>query len=212
MVDRVSPTNFLEDAPAKSSTKSLEDAPAKRTIPYERTFSETFDVLVGPNLQRFTVHHDVITRRSRFFRQARSPQWNSDKSLPVELQHADPQIFDVYLQCVYHNEIPEFTGEEYTEDQLRYEVLIDLYVLADSLLDFTTTKLAMDTIWDVHLEGFLPEAGMINHAYRHTMEGCALREVLVEMFSESAWLPDGDFPNEFLRAIVEKQMYYRHGE
>jgi hypothetical protein len=214
MADDTPPTKSLEDAPAKPPTTSLEDAPARRTIPYERTFSETFDVLVGRehDQQLFTVHYDVITIRSRFFRQARSPQWNSDKSLPVELQHVDPQIFDMYLQCVYHNEVPDFTGEEYTEAQLRYEVLLDLYVLADSLLDFTTTKLAMNAIWDIHYEGDLPEAGMISHAYRHTMEGCALREVLVEMYSEASWLPDGDFPNEFLRAIVEKQVYYRHGE
>ena len=56
----------------KSPTNSLEVAPAKRNIPYERTFAETFDVLVGceHNQQLFTVHHDIVTRRSKFFRQA----------------------------------------------------------------------------------------------------------------------------------------------
>jgi hypothetical protein len=195
-------------------TKSLEDAPAKRNIPYERTFAETFGVLVGSehNQQLFTVHHDVITKRSKFFRQARSPQWNPDKSVPVELQHVDPQIFDVYLQCVYHDAVPEHTGEEYTEAQLRYEVFVDLYILADSLLDSDTTSLAINAIrWIGDVED-LPQVGVINHAYRHTMEGCALRDALVEIYSDATWLPDGDFPNEFLRALVEKQMYYRHGE
>jgi hypothetical protein len=47
MADDTPPTKSLENVPAEPPTKSLEDAPAKRTIPYERTFAETFDVLVG---------------------------------------------------------------------------------------------------------------------------------------------------------------------
>ena len=191
-------------------TKSLEVAPAKRNIPYERTFAETFDVLVGRehNQQPFTVHHDITTRRSKFFRQARSPQWNSDKSVPVELQHADPQIFDLYLHFVYHDAAPSFIGDTFTEAELRYEVLIDLYVLADSLLDSTTANLAIGEIFWLRDHENLPQAGMINHAYRHTMEGCALRDALVEIYAEAAWLPDGDFPQAFLRSI-DLQSYTR---
>ena len=195
-------------------TNSLEDVPGKRNIPYERTFSETFDVLVGrdDNQQLFTVHHDIITRQSKFFRQARSSLWNSDKSVPVELQHADPQIFDMYLHCVYHHDVLEFTGDALTEPELRFEASIDLYVLADSILDFTTADLAIEEIrWIRHAQGF-PEAGVINYAYRNTMADCALRNALVDIYVEATRLPDGDFPNAFLRSVVEKQMYRRHGE
>ena len=198
-------------------TKSLEVAPAKRNIPYERTFAETFDVLVGRehNQQPFTVHHDITTRRSKFFRQARSPQWNSDKSVPVELQHADPQIFDLYLHFVYHDAAPSFIGDTSTEAELRYEVFIDLYVLADSLRDSATAELAIGEIFWIRDREKLPEAGTIHHAYRHTMKGCALRGALVEIYAEATWLPDGDFPNAFLRSVVERQMYLqllRHGD
>lgn len=192
-------------------TKSLEDAPAKRTISYECTFAETFDVLVGPKQQLFTVHHDVITNRSDFFCQARAPQWNKDKSLPVELQHADPQIFDMYLHCVYHNEVPEFT---YGEDEFvteRYEVFVDLYILADSLLDHATMGLAIDEIHQIRAAEVLPEAGVIRYAYRNTMPDCTLRNALVEIYANATSLPDGNFPNAFLRSIVEKQMFYCHG-
>jgi hypothetical protein len=195
-------------------TNSLEDAPAKRDIPYECKFAETFDVLVGrdPNQQLFTVHHDVITRRSKFFRQARNPRWK--KSTPIELQHADPQIFDMYLQCVYHGTVPDFTGNEEEDERGEqcYEAFVDLYILADSLLDPVTTTLVSEEIHEIGSAENIPGAGVIKHAYRHTTAGCALRNALVEIYAIATSLPDGDFPKAFLRSLVEKQMYWRHGE
>lgn len=203
-------------------TKFPENAPAKRNIPYDCAFTETFNVLVGrdSNQQLFTVHHDIITNRSDFFEQARSPRWNPKKSVPVKLPHADPQIFDMYLHCVYHNVAPKFMGEyeEGDEDlsygpraEQRYEVFVDLYILADSLLDCTTTELVIKEIHEIRESESLPEAGVIKHAYRHTMAGCALRNALVEIYADAYSLPDGDFPNAFLRSVVEKQMCLRYG-
>lgn len=54
----------------------------------------------GPQ-QLFTVHHDVLTARSEFFRAARSSQWMSDPSKATDLEDEDPEVFVYYLNCVY---------------------------------------------------------------------------------------------------------------
>ena len=63
----------------------------------------TFDVVVGkgPLQQRSTLHTDVFTKRSEFFRAARSPQWLKDPTKPVDCEDDDPQIFEAYMNVVY---------------------------------------------------------------------------------------------------------------
>jgi hypothetical protein len=64
----------------------------------------TFDIIVGkpPSpVQRFTVHTDVFTQRSRFLCAVRKPQWLTDVTKPVDLTDEDPEIFQAYLNCVY---------------------------------------------------------------------------------------------------------------
>jgi hypothetical protein len=51
--------------------------------------------------QRFTLHTDVFTKRSEFFRVARSPEWLVDPSKPVDLQDDDPEVFSAYMNCGY---------------------------------------------------------------------------------------------------------------
>jgi hypothetical protein len=61
--------------------------------------NSTFVVDVGnkPNRERFTVHHDLITQRSEFFRAARSSQWTKPGK-PSRLADDDPNIFSIYVQ------------------------------------------------------------------------------------------------------------------
>jgi hypothetical protein len=237
MADHTSPPN------------SPEGALAERYIPYDRTFTETFDVLVGreQKQQLFTVHHAVITERSDFFRKARAPEWNSDKSLPVELYDADPETFDMYLYCVYHNKVPKFlqyvyyekdeeddAGDENDEGDagdanddndetyarsragrtdLCYEICVNLYILADSLLDFATTKLVTKAFLKIAEYEKLPESDIINRAYLHTMADFGLRNALVEVYAlRAVGLPGAALPNDFLRAIVERQIALRDGD
>jgi hypothetical protein len=64
--------------------------------------TSTFSVLVGakPHRQRFTVHHDLITQRSEFFRAARSLCWTEPGKV-TRLVDDDPHIFSAYLSCLY---------------------------------------------------------------------------------------------------------------
>jgi hypothetical protein len=63
----------------------------------------TFDVLVGlgPLQNRFTLHTEVFTKRSEFFRAARSPEWLVDPSKPVDLTDYDQEVFSAYMNCAY---------------------------------------------------------------------------------------------------------------
>ena len=71
-------------------------------------FARTFDVVVGspPNQQTFTLHHDVMTQRSKYFAAARSGRWNEkDPDKPTDLQHEDPEVFKNYLHCAYFDRV-----------------------------------------------------------------------------------------------------------
>jgi hypothetical protein len=64
----------------------------------------TFDIAVGKlplPQQTFTVHTNLLTERSEFFRAARSSQWLTDPMKPVDLEDDDPEIVSGYLSCVY---------------------------------------------------------------------------------------------------------------
>jgi hypothetical protein len=64
--------------------------------------TSTFSVVVGakPHRQRFTVHHDLITQRSEFFRAARSLCWTEPGKV-TRLVDDDPYLFSAYLSCLY---------------------------------------------------------------------------------------------------------------
>lgn len=86
-----------------SSTSVL--TPSRWLTSDRHDFSSTFDILVGQlpgNVQRFTVHTDVLTRRSRFFAAARKHEWIAgEEAKPVDLSDEDPEVFQTYLNCVY---------------------------------------------------------------------------------------------------------------
>ena len=71
---------------------------------YRYDLRATFDIEVGKSpspVERFTVHTDVFTKRSRFLCAARKPEWLTDATKPVDLTDEDPEVFQAYLNCVY---------------------------------------------------------------------------------------------------------------
>jgi len=66
-----------------------------------------------------------MTKRSEFFRAARSPEWlavSADPTKPVDCTDDDPEVFSAYLNCVYFGaesitvEIPECSPLDVTSD------------------------------------------------------------------------------------------------
>jgi len=126
--------------------------------------SQPFDVLVGPEQKRFTVHHGMMAHHSGFFRAARSSRWNQDPQAPMELIDVEPWEFRDYLQLVYARTYIEPRGElrDYINDTQHhpkerfsaicklgvdhYMALFKLQMLADRLDDLESANLVMDAI------------------------------------------------------------------
>jgi hypothetical protein len=192
-------------------------------------FTDAFEVLVGTGdeQQRFTVHHELITKRSGFFHAARSERWSSGK--PTDLHEHDPSIFDLYLQCVYQNVLPSMPAvvsippwnvqespEEFRQRKtehaiamdLRYHTLTRLYILADSLLDSITANQVIDEIafW-AWTWNFAPGTGVIHVAFGSTREHDGLRNLLADLHAQlDDVVPEGDLPNYFLALIFERSL------
>jgi hypothetical protein len=176
---------------------------------------ETFDVVVGypPEQQIFTVPRNLLVRRSDFFKAVRSPRWmweTSHSSLkPVDLREEYPDTFTSYLHCVFFDSV---APNARMEGKIQcYDDLIELYTLADTLLDSTTADLVIDKIISsVHEQLLLPGMDDIKLIYATTVEGSPLRRLMVDycVYSEARRLPreKAEYPHEYLQEVVEKFM------
>ena len=99
--------NQLRDIPGKLLSNTSICANELQLIYCRLSFLDTFEVLVGSesNQKRFTLHHDIFTKRSRFFRVARSERWTPGTK-PTDLHEYDPRIFNLYVYCVYPDALP----------------------------------------------------------------------------------------------------------
>jgi hypothetical protein len=96
---------------------------------------------------------------------------------------------------------------------IKYDSLINLYLLADKLQDLATTNMVMDTIQQFCQSAYVaPGKGPISTAYQSTVAGSPLRKLLRDMWSYSPGsdheerFNESGFPNEFLRDIVKEYL------
>jgi hypothetical protein len=167
----------------------------------------------------------MLSKRSEFFRAARSTRWTPETQ-PNDLHEHEPSIFDLYLQCVYQNQLPALPAvvsippwniqespeafrrrkaEHTLAMDLRYHTLTRLYILADSLLDSITANLVTDEIaflawtWEQ-----APGTEVIHVAFGSTREHDGLRNLLADLHAQlDDRVPEGDLPNAFLGLIFE---------
>jgi hypothetical protein len=185
------------------------------------SFLETFEVLVGtaPEQKLFTVHRDIATKRSGFFRAAKSGRWTQTK--PTDLQEHDPDTFNRYLHCLYRNAVPEHilppatldkeSFEQYVANvkhsaDRQFEYLVDLYILADSLIDPITANMAIAKIRRFgRIKGYSPGAKVIDRVFRSTREDDGLRNLLADCHIYNLYVQyDGDFPKDFLFLVLRR--------
>jgi hypothetical protein len=185
----------------------------------------------GSNETRFTVHHDIITKRSAFFRTARSERWTNEKTKPADLQAYKPETFEMYLHCLYHDTVtkptvlykrvpppdkksgPEILKKHREQETIARQVysdsrlmeLVDLYVLADILVDPLTMNISIDEIRRFSKLFDEPSAKVITHAFRFTSEGDGLRMLFADYFVYgSSKIPSSDLPQGFFRVVGER--------
>lgn len=186
---------------------------------------------IAPFQKRFTLHHYIFTKRSVFFRAARSGRWTPDTK-PTDLHEHDPSIFDLYLHCVYQNTLPtlpsvsspppkddqgkyikessaqfrQITANRKIALDLRFHTLPRLYILADSLLDPTTANLVIDEVaslaWNYR---HAPGTAVIDVAFASTREKDGLRNLLADLHAHlDETVPKGDLPNAFLSLVFQR--------
>ena len=180
----------------------------------------------GDYQQRFIIHHELITKRSKFFRAARSETWTSDTSKPADLQHHEPKFFAHYLHCIYRDAVPFYdmwfddgdtveTNAIHTMDVIRtdsffadqyYEYLVKLYITADSLQDPTTANMVIDETRRISQQAAEPKSETLQLAFDHTVPSDNMRNVLADIFILNGHeLGDAiDYPPDFLKLIVER--------
>lgn len=164
---------------------------------YRYDFSESFDVLVGPEKKRFSVYYDILTERSGFLRTARSSRWIKDSQQATDLTDLHPEVFSHYLQLVCtgkfvqpnaavsqpseggHQNAVETAARAIEASQSHLKALAKLYVLADKLEDLTSANLVMDEFLAAHGKTTkIVLASLITWIYEHTPASSPLRTVV----------------------------------
>lgn len=116
--------------------------------------------------------------------------------LPPVIADEDPknQSFDQYV-------VNEKRRSDY-----RFEHLIKLYILADSLMDPLTANMAIAEIRSFGLtNGYCPGAKVMDRVFRSTRDGDGLRNLLADCYIYNPYVQfDGDFPKAFLLLVLER--------
>jgi hypothetical protein len=105
----------------------------------------------GESQQMFAVH-ETVAERSKFFRLRMQKRWNAKDEAQITLVDEDPHLFSVYLHTVYfgaeHLEKQIAPGDDASSTDVteNAKFLIDLYVLADRLLDPVTADLVIEEL------------------------------------------------------------------
>jgi hypothetical protein len=92
----------------------------------------------GASEKRFSVHESFICARSEFFRRAMNGNWAESEERLVKLSEDDPEIFAIYINHVYTNNIATNSCEgSKAGDLIRHELLMlsNLYILCENLCD-----------------------------------------------------------------------------
>lgn len=180
----------------------------------------------GAHQQIFAVHKELIKRRSEFFRLVIDGgvpgSGGEPEPEPIQLEHRDPEIFDRYLHCVYHNEVPKVTSWPQTAREgsktqsaafsfqdsvdMKFRDLFKIYDLAFFLDDLITANLVIS-----EMQSFCgpcsrpPGPKVIELVFRKTHSDDRLHNLLVDFYIYGATrLPDGDIPHAFLALFMRR--------
>nr|OQO26938.1 hypothetical protein B0A51_04186 [Rachicladosporium sp. CCFEE 5018] len=154
---------------------------------YDRSnFRKTSKVKVGhaPDDQLYTLHNDIFTRRSTFFKAAISRTWAKGDA-PLDLSEHDTGTFEEYLHYVYLYELPDL--EDHDDRHANLCALIEMYVLADKLGDLDAANWTMDCIIDNLDEcDLLADEEAVNRFFEAAPVGGPLRKLLVDLHVHDA--------------------------
>ncbi|KAF2675899.1 hypothetical protein K458DRAFT_196227 [Lentithecium fluviatile CBS 122367] len=140
-------------------------------------------VVVGPEgaEQMYFVHESLLVERSHFFNRALNGKWRESDDKTVLMPDDEPEIVLAYLQLLYTGNLP--IQESPRDKRKEFEILIELYILADKLQDPKSMNLVIDAFLAQARANKGP-AGMriANAVFDGTSEGSRLRALVVDHF------------------------------
>ena len=183
-------------------------------------FNDSIEVIVGEQRESFTVHKEILTKRSPFIEAACSQRWNTPGPFrPIELPDDDIRAFDMYLNCMYTNRVNTDDAydagpgeEEWCEDQRMRRLMLRTYILADKLGDIVTANLLLDGILDVYnSDQSAPSVDTIDFVFSSTAPDTPLQRLFIDIYVYadsgtliSDLLQSGHVPRAFLHPYMEK--------
>jgi hypothetical protein len=170
--------------------------------------------------QTISVHQNILTARSEFFKRATNGKWGEARVVP--LPEDQPEDFSRYVNILYKGEVATKGPEEWLD-------LCHLYILAEKLQDVRTKNsvieamlcfLKTSTVKEMVGFGQTGEkhyqmsAESIEELYAHTPEGSPVRRLVANYYADIAkdgWLIEGKavFPADFLYDVAVRALQNR---
>jgi hypothetical protein len=159
----------------------------------------------------FSVHQELFTKRSEFFKLATSGSWRESKENTISFPEDDLDAFRVYLHLVYTNNVVS-SGTMKNE----WMLLCRLYVLAEKLQDAAAKDSAIDAMRDYakdarRMDTMVWDPEVIRELYDGTPERSPARRLVVDLYAllgGQPWLEGkkAELPKDFLYDIAMRMI------
>jgi len=195
------------------------------------------NVLVGTEQAKFTVHEDLLTHHSPFFRKALQGSFKEAEDKTVTLTEECPKIFEFFMHWLYYNRLPadndtadlldmwegEGEGEDDdSEEDTKTKNLIHLYIFCDKY-DVRGLRIAAINELCLYMEDRdlwpnLPNHSLITLAFEKLAEDSPLCRYLVDVHCHYAGSDNkianepSRYPQPFVTNVLRRYAEYLHGD
>ena len=108
-------------------------------------------------------------------------EWTEGRESTVRFPSDSAETFEYYLGVLYCNAVPNISG---ATEGITFRVLVNLYVLAEKLVDIKTKNIVVEAILGRLKEFKWPLADVIRGLYEGTPSGSPARRLLADRFAE----------------------------
>lgn len=164
------------------------------------------------NSKTFTVHENLLTKYSDFFRTALNGQWAESKTNSVLLPQHNPESFSIFTQYLYDGQI--YSAKDDEDDRVtagadwEWLRLLEAWRLGDSLLAPSFNDAIVDVVIAKIHQSYRYPIGMVKHTHYFGGKSAGLRRLSLDI---AIWVWEdedydtqlNDVPHEFLVDLAE---------
>jgi hypothetical protein len=179
-------------------------------------------LLVGPEEEKMVVYETYLTRDSAFFKAALKKQWTEGQTRIIKLPEESLELMQHYIEHLYGAKLPTHdlsAGIICTLKGKHYEMLADLYILAERMLDAKSQNAIIREFFRLVRLMFgppetkyryYPVGEAVNIIYGGTTPASTARRMLIDWstsYGLKAWLNGATNPEYLLdlsKALFEK--------